>query len=305
MNILLTGAAGQLGTELLPLLSARGHVTATDRSPPATAVGAWSKLDVSDGGKLELLLSRVRPELIVNAAAYTAVDQAETDVKTAFNVNAEFPGRLSHWAKQNDARLIHYSTDYVFDGTATHPYQEADVPDPQNVYGLSKLEGERAIESSGCTHATLRTSWVYSSHGNNFVLSMLNLARRGIALKVVDDQQGCPTWARNLARASDKVIGRWQSPGIDHCSGLFHYCDDRTLSWYDFAHAVFSYAVEAGLLSSEPDLAPVPSSGYPQPAPRPKWSVLDTNRIATTFDIHPVSFNQSLKAVIDEVSARA
>lgn len=305
MNILLTGAAGQLGTELLPLLSARGRVTATDRSTPATAMEGWLELDISDGGKLELLLNRLRPGLIVNAAAYTAVDQAETDVETAFDVNAEFPGRLAHWAKQYDARLIHYSTDYVFDGSATRPYLETDEPDPHNVYGQSKLEGERAIESSGCMHATLRTSWVYSSHGKNFVLSMLDLARRGIALKVVDDQQGCPTWARNLALASDKVIERWQTPGADHCSGLFHYCDDGTLSWYGFAHAVFTNAVEAGLLNSIPDLAPVPSSGFPQPAQRPKWSVLDTNRIETAFDIHPASFNQSLKAVIDEVSKRA
>jgi len=305
MNILLTGAAGQLGTELLPLLSARGRVTATDRSPPATAVKSWLELDISDGGKLELLLNSVRPGLIVNAAAYTAVDQAETDVRTAYGVNAEFPGRLAHWAKQNDARLVHFSTDYVFDGTASHPYLETDEPDPQNVYGQSKLEGERAIESSGCRHATLRTSWVYSSHGKNFVLSMLELARRGIALKVVDDQQGCPTWARNLALASDKVIEQWQTPGADHRSGLFHYCDDRTLSWYDFAHAVFSYAVKTGLLNCEPDLAAVPSSGFPQPAPRPKWSVLDTRRIETAFDIHPASFNRSLKTVIDEVSTRA
>ena len=305
MNILLTGAAGQLGTELLPLLSARGRVTPTDRSTPATVSENWLELDISDGGKLELLLNRVKPELIVNSAAYTAVDQAETDVKTAFDVNAEFPGRLAHWAKQNDARLIHYSTDYVFNGMATHPYLETDKPDPQNVYGQSKLEGERVIESSGCTHATLRTSWVYSSHGKNFVLSMLNLARRGIPLKVVDDQQGCPTWARNLALASDKVIGQWQTSGADHRSGLYHYCDDRTLSWYDFAHAVFSYAVAAGLLKSVPELAPVPSSGFPQPARRPQWSVLDTRRIETAFDIHPASFNQSLVAVIDEASARA
>jgi len=305
MSILLTGAAGQLGTELLPLLSARGRVTATDRSMPATAVESWLELDISDGGKLELLLNRVRPELIVNAAAYTAVDQAEADVKTAFDINAEFPGRLAHWAKQNDARLIHYSTDYVFDGIATSPYLETDIPDPQNVYGQSKLEGERVIESSGCMHAILRTSWVYSSHGKNFVLSMLDLARRGISLKVVDDQQGCPTWARNLARASDKVLEQWQTQGVDHHNGLFHYCDDRTVSWYDFAHAVFHYAVEAGLLNSEPDLVPIPSSAFPQPAPRPKWSVLDTNRIETAFDIHPASFNRSLKTVIDDAAKRA
>lgn len=305
MNILLTGAAGQLGTELLPLLSARGRVTATDRLTPTNAVGNWMELDICDGNSLERLLENVRPDLIVNAAAYTAVDQAETEVETAFNVNAGFPGRLAHWARQNDARLVHYSTDYVFDGTASHAYLETDNADPQNVYGQSKLEGERVIATSGCVHATIRTSWVYSSHGKNFVLSMLDLARRGISLKVVDDQRGCPTWARNLASTSDRIIGRWQTSGTHKLTGLFHYCDDSTLSWHDFARAVFECAIAAGLLNSEPDLAPIPSSGFPQPATRPKWSVLDTNRIESTFDIHPASFRQSLETVMKEVSRRA
>ena len=305
MNILLTGAAGQLGTELLPLLSARGRVTATDRTTPGGALGNWLELDICDGSGLERLLDSLRPDLIVNAAAYTAVDQAETEVDTAFSVNARFPGRLAHWARQNDARLVHYSTDYVFDGKATRPYLETDTPDPQNVYGQSKLAGERVIETSGCIHATIRTSWVYSSHGKNFVLSMLDLARRGISLKVVDDQLGCPTWARNLAGTSDAVIGQWQTSGTDQLSGLFHYCDDRTLSWHDFARAVFECAIAAGLLESEPDLTPIPSSGFPQPAKRPKFSVLDTNRIESVFDIHPASFKQSLETVIDEVSKRA
>lgn len=305
MKILLTGAAGQLGTELLPLLSARGQVTATDRNIPGNAEGTWLELDICDGGKLERLLDDVTPDLIVNAAAYTAVDQAETEVETASDVNARFPGRLAHWARHNDARLLHYSTDYVFDGTASRPYLETDKADPQSVYGQTKLEGEQVIAASGCIHATIRTSWVYSSHGNNFVLSMLDLARRGISLKVVDDQQGCPTWARNLAMASDKILEQWRAAGTDRRSGLFHYSDDRTLSWYGFAQAVFECAMRAGLLNDTPDLAPVPSSGYPQPASRPKWSVLDTNKIKSTFDIHPAPFNRSLEAVMDEVAKRA
>lgn len=305
MNILLTGAAGQLGTELLPILSIRGEVTATDRNIPGNATGNWQELDICDGARLESLLERVRPDLIVNAAAYTAVDQAETEIETAFDVNAQFPGRLALWARHNDACLVHYSTDYVFDGTATHPYLETDSPDPKNVYGQSKLEGERVIAASGCVHATIRTSWVYSSHGKNFVLSMLDLARRGISLKVVDDQQGCPTWARNLATVSDRIIAQWLLAGADQHSGLFHYCDDRTLSWHGFAREVFAVALRAGLLSSKPDLAPVPSSGFPQPASRPEWSVLNTDKINSTFDIQPASFNQSLETVIDEVSRRA
>lgn len=304
MNILLTGAAGQLGFELLPLLSARGNVTATDRSTPASSHVDWVELDISDSGKLEELLNRLQPSLIVNTAAFTAVDNAEAASTTAFEVNAALPEHLAHWAKHNDARLMHYSTDYVFNGNATWPYLETDEPDPQNVYGDSKLEGERAISVSGCKHAILRTSWVYSSHGNNFVLSMLKLARRGLALNVVDDQRGCPTWARSLALASDAIIDKWQQRESENLSGLFHYCDDRTLSWFDFASTIFAYAVKAGLLESEPDLTPISSSGFPQPAKRPKWSVLNCNRIGEVFNIRPASFNQSLHTVIDEIKTR-
>ena len=305
MNILLTGAAGQLGSEIFPLLSARGSLTATDRSKPASATGNWLELDISNGAKLEDLLNRSQPELIVNTAAYTAVDQAEADPETAFIVNAELPARLASWAKRNDARVIHYSTDYVFDGQATSPYKEMDLTGPKSVYGESKLAGERALEDAACKYAILRTSWVYSSHGKNFVLSMLDLARKGLSLKIVDDQHGCPTWARNLALASIAVIENWQAAASEERSGVFHYCDDGNVSWCDFARKIFSLAVTAGLLESVPETAPVPSSEYPQPAERPKWSVLDTSRITEVFDIHPASFDASLKAVIDEIKARA
>lgn len=304
MNILLTGAAGQLGTELRPLLSAFGRVIATDRFTPEEAGEDWVGLDINDAGKLETLLNRLCPELIVNTAAYTAVDQAEVDPETCFALNATLPGRLASWAKRHDARLLHYSTDYVFDGNSTVPYLESDKPNPQNVYGDSKLAGETAIGTSGCKHAILRTSWVYSSHGKNFVLSMLELARKGLALKIVDDQRGCPTWAHSLAIASKAVIQKWQTAGFETDSGVFHYCDDEALSWYDFAHRVFSLAVEAGLLQKEPEMTPVDSSQFPQPARRPKWSVLDAQRIGEVFDIHPASFEQSLQAVIKEIGAR-
>lgn len=304
MNILLTGAAGQLGTELFPLLSLRGKLTATDRSKPASAIGNWLELDVSNVAMLENLLKRSQPDLIVNTAAYTAVDQAEADAETAFMVNAELPARLAAWAKRNDARFLHYSTDYVFDGKASRPYHEADPTGPQSVYGESKLAGESALEDAACKYAVLRTSWVYSSHGKNFVLSMLDLARKGLSLKIVDDQQGCPTWAKNLALASVAVIEDWQAAPAKS-SGVFHYCDDRTLSWYAFADRVFSLAVKAGLLENVPETTPVPSSEFPQPAQRPKWSVLDTTRITKTFNINPASFEGSLKSVIDEIKTRA
>ena len=305
MNILLTGAAGQLGSELVPLLSARGRLTATDRSKPASVAKNWVELDICNGGKLESLLNRIQPVVIVNTAAYTAVDQAEDNAETAFSVNAELPLRLATWAKRNNARLIHYSTDYVFDGTSARPYLETDLPNPQSVYGESKLEGERALEEAGCKHAILRTSWVYSSHGKNFVLSMLDLAQKGLSLKVVDDQQGCPTSAKNLALVSDAVIAAWQGPGFDEAGGVYHYCDDLSLSWYGFANKIFSYAVEVGLLESLPVLAPVTSSEFPQAATRPKWSVLETGKINKVFNIQPASFEGSLRTVIDQIKTRA
>jgi dTDP-4-dehydrorhamnose reductase len=304
MKVLLTGASGQLGSELLPLLSAQGEITATDRIIPDSAVGSWVGLDVSNGGNIEVLLNRLRPDLIVNTAAYTAVDHAETEPETVFEINAALPGRLARWAKNHDARLLHYSTDYVFDGKAKEPYLETDIPNPQSVYGDSKLAGERAIEVSGCAYVTLRTSWVYSSHGSNFVLSMLALARKGLSLKVVDDQHGCPTWARNLALASNVVIERWQTSGADNRCGLFHYCDDHSLSWYRFAQILFDFAVKSGVLKNEPDLTPIPGSEFPQLAKRPNWSVLNCNKIDRLFNIRPASFKQSLQIVIDEIRTR-
>lgn len=304
MNILLTGAAGQLGQELLPLLLPHGHVTATDRGRVRSVDGVNRVVaDLADGGELESLLNRLQPRLIVNTAAYTAVDQAESDRDAAFEINTEMPARLARWAVRNEARLLHYSTDYVFDGKAGIPYAETDGTEPLNVYGESKLAGEQAIGSSGCAFAILRTSWVYSSHGKNFVLTMLELARKGIPLAVVNDQRACPTWARNLARASDSVIREWRSNGTENRQGVFHYCDGRVLSWYEFARLIFEYAVEAGLLQKMPELTPVPGSRFPQPAKRPGWSVLDTALIAEKFNLAPAPFEPSLREVVQEIKA--
>ena len=301
MNILLTGAAGQLGSELIGLLSAHGQVIATDRSVPKRATNSWVGLDISDGAQLDVLLNQTRPDLIVNAAAYTAVDAAESDSETAFTVNAGLPDRLSSWAKLNDARLIHYSTDYVFDGSSSTAYSETDSPDPQNVYGESKLAGEQLIAQSGCKHAILRTSWVYSSHGKNFVLSMLDLARRGLSLKVVDDQKGCPTWARNLALVSNVLIKKW-STSKDYESGVFHYRDDSILSWYEFAKVIFEHGLAAGLLENSPEISPVVSTEFPQPAKRPEWSVLNTQKITDIYDVRPAPFQDAVRTVINEIA---
>lgn len=303
MNILLTGASGQLGTELIPLLSAKGQLCVTDRSPPLKDTPNWFSLDVTDRPAVDQLLEKVRPGLIVNAAAYTAVDQAQNEPALSFAVNSEFPGQLAQWAERNEALLIHYSTDYVFDGKGSSPYRETQSAAPGNVYGESKLAGEQVITSSGCRHSILRTSWVYSSYGKNFVLSMLNLAIKGISLNVVNDQKGCPTWAGSLAKASDSVIDQWQTGERQEFNGLFHYCDDRALSWFEFADAIFKMAVNKGMLSTAPELAAIPSKEFPQPATRPKWSVLNTDKIQQVFNIQSASFEKSLSTVMDEISS--
>lgn len=302
MNILLTGVTGQLGGELLPLLSPRGQVTCIGRNMPSAGEGDWLETDLGDGNALQSVLNALQPELIVNAAAYTAVDLAETETDAAYLINEKMPEYLAHWSFQNKASLLHYSTDYVFDGQAKHPYAETDATNPQSIYAQSKLAGEVAITGSGCTHAIIRTAWVYSSHGKNFVLSMLNLAQRLPQLKIVADQVGCPTSAQNLALITDQIIEKWQSSNVLKACGIYHYRDDGVMSWYDFANKIFSLAVNAGLLKDAPAVTAIPGVEYPQAAKRPDFSVLDCRKINRDFGIQPYSFEDALKAVIDELS---
>jgi dTDP-4-dehydrorhamnose reductase len=300
VNILLTGGSGQLGQELPLHLSRLGAVTAVDRVPG----GAGSiELDLSDLNQMEILLRRLRPDVVVNAAAYTAVDQAENEARTAFRVNAELPACLGRWCKLNDCLLLHYSTDYVFDGESGRPYQETDRPSPLGVYGETKLAGEWALGASGCRYLTLRTSWVYSSHGGNFLLSMLRLARQRSELSIVSDQTGCPTWARNLAHASARVLQHATKHSRDDAfQGVFHYCDSDAVSWYDFACLIFEQASELNLLDKIPRLSPIQSAEYPQLARRPQYSVLDTALIRQTFAIQPPALRASVRACLQELA---
>jgi len=302
MNILLTGASGQLGQELLPLLEKLGNVTAVDRNIGLVVSPHCLKLDLSDLNRVEILLNRLRPDLVVNAAAYTAVDQAENDSEPAFRMNADLPGCMARWVERNGRLLFHYSTDYVFDGEADQPYQEADQTCPLNVYGESKLAGEWAITASKCRFIVLRTSWVYSAHGSNFVLSMLRLARERSELRIVSDQTGCPTWARNLANVSMQVLGRLAKYKTDSKNdGLYHYCDKTISSWYEFAVSIFNTASGLGLLDEVPRMLPLKSSQYPQIAQRPGFSVLDTTAIRDTFGIESMALNESLAACLQEI----
>ena len=278
MKILLTGSAGQLGRELRPMLARIGVVTCVDRVPP-DAAGQALQQDLSDLEGMERLLNRLQPDLIVNAAAYTAVDRAEAD-----------------------AEAVHYSTDYVFSGEARTPYRETDPTGPLSVYGESKLNGERAIAARGCRHAVLRTSWVYSSHGTNFVLSMLRLARERPRLGIVADQVGCPTWARNLASVTCGVVRRMTAEGGEtRRHGTWHYCDSGVVSWYDFAGVIFETALSMNLLDKAPETEALTSAEYPQAAVRPQYSVLDTSAIGRDFGIEPAGLQESLRSCLKEL----
>jgi dTDP-4-dehydrorhamnose reductase len=302
MKILLTGAAGQLGQELLPLLADFGDVTSVDRQAGNEDIPGFLQQDLSDLNRLEILLNRLHPDLIVNAAAYTAVDAAESDSGPAFRLNEDLPACLARWVRANGSFMFHYSTDYVFDGRKGEPYQENDEPAPGNVYGESKLAGELAIAASKCRHIILRTSWVYSAHGSNFVLSMLRLARERTGLSIVNDQTGCPTWARNLARVSARLTTclRAQKSEVAR-DGLYHYCDRTVTTWHDFACSIFDIARGLGLLETMPEITAVNSSEFPQVAARPMFSVLDTQSIKQAFDIDPAGLNESLKICLKEL----
>jgi len=304
VNILLTGAAGQLGQELLPRLQSLGKVTQVDRSAaPGAATTLVQNLD--DLGRVEILLNRSRPDIIVNAAAYTAVDLAEDNSAAAFRINAEMPACLARWAERNGRLLVHYSTDYVFDGNAEKPYTEQDTAEPLGVYGESKLAGELSIAKTGCRHVILRTSWVYSGHGNNFVLTMLRLARERPLLNIVSDQTGCPTWARNLAGVTQNVIAKMVSAdGQNVPAGVYHYCDGDVVSWYQFAQSIFGAAMKAGMLQKMPEIKPVRSVDFAQKARRPLYSVLDTSRIGKVFGITPAGLAESLQTCISEMAKR-
>jgi len=298
MNIVLTGASGQLGTELYPLLSELGEVTVVDRSPGPPGCITF---DLANLHRTEILLNRLRPDLVVNAAAYTAVDQAEKNQELAFRLNAELPACLARWSSSNQRCLLHFSTDYVFDGSAQRAYREDDPTHPINVYGESKRAGELAIQASGCLHLIVRTSWVYSTHGNNFLLTMLRLAGERPELGVVSDQTGCPTWARNLAKAAVQLLQLMQDDQKwAEYSGIYHYCDATVTTWYDFARKIFEQALELGLLQKMPLLNAIQTSDFPQLAQRPRFSVLDTGAVHERFGIIPPDLNWSIKECLKD-----
>ncbi len=272
-KILLTGKNGQVGWELERTLSTLGQVIALDQKD----------MDLADPDSISKVIRAIKPGLIVNPAAYTAVDKAEAEPELTLAINGTAPGIMAEEAKRLGAALIHFSTDYVFDGARNTAYTEQDAPNPKSVYGSSKLEGERAIQAVGVPHLILRTSWVYGVRGKNFLLTMQRLARERPSLSVVDDQFGAPTWCRLLAEATAQIVAQGQGDVAGHIqqrAGVYHMTCAGQTSWYGFARSI---------LAREPlpvaDLRPIPSTDYPTPAARPHYSVLDNARLADTFGI--------------------
>lgn len=263
MKILLTGAAGQLGHELKRSLAPLGEVIAHDRRT----------LDLSDPDLLRTTIRALRPDLMVNAAAYTAVDKAESDTANALAVNATAPSVLAEEARTIGARLIHYSTDYVFDGQGTQAWKETDTVAPINVYGGTKWAGEQAIEASGCRHLILRTSWVFGAHGANFMKTMLRLAREKDELGIIDDQFGAPTWTRHLADATLVLAAR------PDAQGLYHLANAGVTTWAGYAERIFAEARQRGLLAQSPRIRRITSADFPLPAKRPANSRLDCSAL--------------------------
>jgi dTDP-4-dehydrorhamnose reductase len=289
-TILVTGVTGQIGFELLRTLQGLGRVVACDRS----------MLDLSDLDRVRTFVRDLKPSLIVNPAAYTAVDRAESEVGLARRLNADVPRVLAEEAARSGGTLIHYSTDYVFDGTKAEPYVETDAANPRNAYGATKLEGEQAIAATGCAHLILRTSWVYGRRGRNFLLTMLKLGAERPELRVVADQVGAPTWAKTIAVATSHIVAQ----GVASCdtdwwarrSGIYHLTSAGATSWCGFAEAIFAIAMP----SRAPAVVPIASDDYPTPAKRPANSRMALDKLTQTFGLQMPDWRSALQLCLSE-----
>lgn len=289
-TILVTGVNGQVGFELLRSLQGLGRVVACDRS----------MLDLSDLERVRGVVRALKPSIIVNPAAYTAVDKAETDVDAARRLNAEVPRVFAEEAARTGAALVHYSTDYVFDGSKEGAYVETDPTNPQNVYGLTKLEGEQAVAATGCAHLILRTSWVYGRRGKNFLLTMLKLGSERPELRVVADQIGAPTWSKTIATATSHIVAQaLAADGSDwwaRHSGVYHFTSAGATSWHGFAEAIFANAMG----ERAPKVVPIPASDYPVPAKRPSNSRLSHDKLTEAFGLRLPDWADALKLCLSE-----
>lgn len=285
MKVLVTGGGGQLGHDVVSILQASGR---------QVIAPTLAELDFMVPASIDAIISEYRPDVVVNCAAYTQVDKAESEADAAFAVNRDAPGLLARAVAQTGGRLLHVSTDFVFDGKANEPYTEADTAQPLSVYGRSKLAGEQAVMQALPDAVILRTAWLYGIHGHNFVKTMLRLAMAGKPLRVVDDQTGSPTWTLDLARV---IAGMLDTDA----RGLFHYTNAGHTSWHGFACAILAEAASAGFDIRTHEIEPIPTSAYPTPAERPAYSVLDTGRISSLHGIRIPAWRDSLKMMLEEL----
>ena len=299
MRILLLGANGQVGHELRRSLAPLGEIVATTRSGYLEDGKSGEIADLDKPDSLDGLVERIAPDWVVNAAAWTAVDRAESEVDAAFRANAQSPGVLATACARRGAKLVHYSTDYVFPGDGNQPYREDDATSPLGVYGASKLAGEEAIRAAGDAHLIFRTAWVYAAHGHNFLRTMLRLGAEREELRVVADQVGTPTPAALIADVTAKVM--IASP---QATGVFHLTAQGQCSWQEFASAIFFGAHRRGLIAREPRVLPIATTDYPPPAKRPAYSCLDTARLRNDLAIALPTWEQGLNRVLDELVAK-
>ncbi|MDM3860658.1 MAG: dTDP-4-dehydrorhamnose reductase [Aphanizomenon gracile PMC644.10] len=291
-SILLIGSNGQVGTELQHTLSSNYKVITVARP----------EIDLTQPEKLRQIIRETQPEIIINAAAYTAVDKAESEPENAHIVNTLAPQILAEESQKSGSFLIHISTDYVFNGNSNHPYQETDNTNPLSVYGQTKLAGEIAIQNICSQHLILRTAWVYGTYGkSNFVKTMLRLGKERPEVRVVADQIGSPTWARNIALAITQIIPQLAS----ETAGIYHYTNSGVASWYDFAIAIFEEAEKLGFPLKIENIIPITTPEYPTPAKRPAYSVLACEKISKVLGTYSPHWRQELRLMLKELQEKS
>ena len=301
MKILLLGANGQVGHELVHSLAPLADLHLATHAGSGGTLG----VDLANPETLDAALHAVQPHIVVNAAAYTAVDKAEDDANLADRTNHWALTVLGAWAARTGALVVHYSTDYVFDGRGERPYREEDPTAPLGVYGATKLAGEEALRASCCAHLILRAAWVYAARGHNFLLTMLRLAGERDELRVVDDQRGAPTPARLIAATSAEILAHWVAEDgatRDALTGTYHVTARGDCTWHGFANALLDKAFAAQLIARRPRVVPIASADFPTRARRPAYSVLDTAKVRNTFSLELPEWQQGLDRVIGELA---
>lgn len=292
-RIMITGANGQLGFELRRALAPLGDVFALTRE----------QFDLTNEASMLTILDSLRPQIVVNAAAYTAVDQAESDAEQVYSINTHAPGVLARWCAEDDALLIHYSTDYIFGGAGKRPWREDDTPEPQSVYARSKWLGEQAVRASTGHHLILRTSWIYGTHGHNFLKTILALATKHERLRIIADQIGAPTSAALVADVTAQLITHYHRPSHRFGYGTYHLAAQGETSWYDYASYLIAYARALGYpLRLKPDtIDRIDTADYPLPARRPANSRLDCSKLQRAFELSLPPWQHGVEHVIEQL----